>query len=254
VVLGPRLSQPQRFNGQPISGRGLVEQLTVHSDAGDLGWGLHTTGTAEGDGWEVFGTLEDDMLGASSTAREISGLMAAAAARVDDIRGKRVCFRMDSYPAMRNLVRGGGPVPQLNGLVRQWWNWCDTHAVRPTYEWVPREENTKADELSKRVAQTLQLHEGVLDKVREWLDSLGEPGTHPVVWKQTVVHAPVFDMVVLRRKQATCMIVPVWPRQPWWPLLTRQTRAWLPLGPVAGVAKGAAHQAWEMEARLLRAE
>jgi hypothetical protein len=222
-----RLSDPARHNGQPIDGPGVAAEVIVHSDAGDLGYGMHARvepGQTK-PAWTAHGILSESMLGESSTAREISGLMAAAAQQVQRLRGKRVRFVMDSYPAMRNLTRGGGPVAQLNELVRQWWRWCKQHGVRPTFEWVPRERNTLADELSKVVAATLELRPGVEARVRQWLQQCGLPGVRVATWERTQVYTPRWDCIsyrvqeLLRRREPACIIVPSWGGAAWTALL-----------------------------------
>ena len=222
-----RLSEPARFNGQPIDGPGATAEVIVHSDAGDLGYGMHAKVEAgqQEPLWTVHGTLAENMLGESSTAREISGLMQAADQRKELLCGRRVRFVMDSYPAMRNLTRGGGPVAQLNELVRQWWRWCAYYKVRPTFEWVPRERNTLADELSKVAAATLELRPGVEEHVRRWIVQCGLPGVHANTWARTQLYAPRWECIsqrvqeLLRRREPACILVPSWGGTTWANLL-----------------------------------
>ena len=54
---------------------------------------------------------------------------------------------MDSYPAIQNMIKGGGPIQELNDKVREWWIWCRVNKVHALYQWIPREENKEADEL-----------------------------------------------------------------------------------------------------------
>ena len=101
--------------------------------------------------------LPQSVLGQSSTAREITAIVEAAQALTADLKGRRVRFMMDSYPAFRNLINGGGPVAELNQLVKIWWVWCKANRVTPLYQWVPREENQEADDLSKIAAASMTL-------------------------------------------------------------------------------------------------
>ena len=64
---------------------------------------------------------------------------------------------MDSFAAIRNLVKQGGPKQDLCAEVREWWRFCQQHEISPRYEWLPREQNTLADVASKRVAANLEL-------------------------------------------------------------------------------------------------
>jgi hypothetical protein len=192
----------------------VTAEVVVHSDAGDLGYGMHARVEAgqEQPSWTVHGALEEEMLGESSTAREISGLMAAAEAQKEKLRGRRVRFVMDSYPAMRNLLRGGGPVEQLNELVRKWWHWCRLNKVQPTFEWVPREQNNVADELSKVIAATIPLRTGVEERLRAWLTRCGAKGVSVQQWHQTQLYVPRWDCIshrvqeLLRRREPACIV------------------------------------------------
>jgi hypothetical protein len=79
-------------------------------------------------------------------------VMLAANQMIGELRGRRVRICMDSYPAIRNFINGGGSKQDLNALVKEWWVWCRMNRITPLYKWIPREENTLADELSKIAA------------------------------------------------------------------------------------------------------
>ena len=191
----------------------------MHSDASDVGWGAH--GDENGEETAVCGELPAYGFGASSTAREIQGVLLAAECMVERLRGRRVRIYMDSNPAIQNFIKGGGPVPQLCALVKQWWVWCRRNKVSPLYTWKPREQNTRADELSKVAARAFTLTEQTMDEVRTWLESIGEPGRHSNEYLQTRVIAPHFNNIAVRigemRRARTpaCIIVPRWPAAVW---------------------------------------
>jgi hypothetical protein len=218
------------FNGQPMREPASTVQVTIQSDASDVGWGAHTQDGAEG-GWQEKGELPAAMLGESSTVREVTGLLMATERRTEELKGKNVLIRMDSYPAIRNLINGGGPVEGLNELVREWWQWCRSNRVRPSYEWVPREENTLADELSKEAAQTHRLRPQTEHEIREWLEKMGAPGMHKTQWLRTRVQAPAFDKTavrlheMIRSRRPVCIVVARWPGQLWWKTLRTHSHA-----------------------------
>jgi hypothetical protein len=70
--------------------------------------------------------------------------------------------------------------------------------ITPLYKWIPREDNTLADELSKIAAMTIPIQPKVEQTIRKWLDKIGEPGMHQSQWIQTRVQCPVFDNIPLR--------------------------------------------------------
>lgn len=241
-------------------------QLNVHSDASDVGYGAHTETTA------IRGELSEETLGESSTARELEAVIRIAKemAEKEDMRGKRVRVTMDSYPALRNLVNGGGSVAILNALVREWWVWCKARGIMPLYKWVPREQNVTADELSKLAAETHKLHPGVEEEVRKWLTGLGEPGLDHNNWDpvQTRVQAPVFDHIrvriqeMRRARKPACIVVPKWRGESWWPELASHSVARMQLGAIGEVMTEEAckkigsgmHKGWQMEAHLIMPE
>ena len=246
-----------RQNGLPINDSGSEVRLTVevNTDASDVGFGAHT-----GDeGSEVHGELPRAVLGRSSTAREIAGVIEAAKLMQKKLKRQRVRVTMDSYPAIRNFINGGGPKAELNALVKQWWIWCQRNGVTPVYRWVPREENTLADVLSKRAAATYALRRGVEDKIRHWLTEEGQPGIHANQWLQTSVIAPEIHCISVRIEDArrarkpVCLVLPLWRGQTWWPQVKETSVARLRLGEMRAVIESAIneHGHTQMEAHLI---
>jgi hypothetical protein len=64
--------------------------------------------------------------------------------------GKFVVFRVDAHNLLV-VVNHGIPRPRLNALARKLFWFCLERSTTITVEWVPREENALADELSKFV-------------------------------------------------------------------------------------------------------
>jgi hypothetical protein len=67
------------------------------------------------------GPLRSEDISRSSTRRELSALMQVASTPsiLEQIKGKRIRVIMDSVPALRNLIKGGGPVPELCAAVKE---------------------------------------------------------------------------------------------------------------------------------------
>lgn len=212
-------------NGLPIADCTRDVHITMNTDASDVGWGASTDVA----GSEKHGELPTEVLGSSSTAREIAGVLCAVEEMKGEVSGKRVLLKMDSYPAIRNFINGGGPIEELNELVRQWWCWCKVNGVTPTYQWIPREENTRADELSKIQAESYTIYPQREAEIRAWLDEVGEPGTRANKWEATKIFAPKADKVairlqeMIRSKAPTCILVPAWPGSIWWPTLQQHS-------------------------------
>jgi hypothetical protein len=246
-------------NGLPIRDESTEAQVSMMSDASDVGYGATIE---EGETkTEIHGELTSRMTGESSTAREIAGVMTAAQRRVNQLSGKRVRIYMDSYPAIRNFINGGGRVELLSRLVQEWWIWCRTNRVTPLYEWIPRELNTNADELSKVAAESFSLTPGTEEKIRRWLNDQGEPGMSWSKWLQTKVVAPRFNNIMIRlqemirARRPACIITPHWEAGVWRPVLLQHSRSRLQMGKIQDVVSWnemtVTHAGWTLEAHLV---
>ena len=165
-------------------------------------------------------------VGHSSTARELAALQCAAEAFRERVAGRRLRVVMDSRAAVCNLTKEGGPVRELCAIVKEWARWCEHHDVRPVYEWVPREENKRADALSRVHGTAWQVREGVFREAeRRWGPAASGRGPGPIVC------AP--DWAVLAETVRRCelsralvyVLTPDWVGQSWWLTLTRHERA-----------------------------
>jgi hypothetical protein len=132
--------------------------------------------------------------------------------------------------------------------------------VTPLYKWIPREDNTLADELSKQAALTHALKPDAEQAVRKWLTRLGEPGIDRNHWLQTRVQCPLFDRIAIRvqemRRARTpaCIVVPRWPSAAWRPGLLSFSAHRLKLGAMRAALIDetlAVHDSWEVEAHLI---
>ena len=197
----------QERNGKAIAHP--LHTMTANVDASEAGWGIHVGGV------ENAGYLPVELIGTSSTRRELVGLRLAAESVKHVLRHHRVRFRMDSYPAIRNLMKGGGPKPDLCDEIKLWWSWCRLNDVQPSYEWVPREENKTADKLSKSMERTWKLRTAT----RHFLLS---KWAHPPHTDATDIENPEFNAIghVIREAQKerkrVVLVFPGWSAQSWW--------------------------------------
>ena len=146
-------------------------------------------------------------------------------------------------------------------LAREWWVWCRMHRVTPLYRWVEREDNTRADELSKQMAGTLKLKPEKEKEIRSWLEGLGLPGLDRRAWEQTRVQAPVYDHIAQRLQEMrraarpVCIVVPRWQGQVWWADLCSFSVEALALGKAEDVfeesEEAARAREWKLEAHVL---
>jgi hypothetical protein len=115
------------------------------SDASDFGWGGHTMQGVPEYAHEYFSEAESTE---SSTCRELIGVLRCLQSMVHLCAGKFVVFQVDAQNLL-GIVNRGSPRLKLNALARELFWFGLEHRITLSVEWVPREENTLADELSK---------------------------------------------------------------------------------------------------------
>jgi hypothetical protein len=115
------------------------------SDASDIGWGGHTMQGVTEHAHEYFSQEES---AESSTYRELLGVFRCLQAMISLCHGKFVVFQVDAQNLL-GIVNRGSPRLKLNALARDLFWFGLEHRITLSVEWVPREENTLADELSK---------------------------------------------------------------------------------------------------------
>ncbi len=86
----------------------------------------------------------------SSTYRELLGVSRCLQAMLHVCEGKFVVFQVDAQNLL-GVVNRGSPRLNLNELARQLFWFCLEKCIVILVEWVPREENSLADELSKLI-------------------------------------------------------------------------------------------------------
>jgi hypothetical protein len=166
---------------------------------------------------------------------------------------------VDNQVAYFYLLKGGGRLPHLNSLMRDFWTWCLKHHITVKVHWV-KSQDDQADRYTRLGLDTgdYTLHHGLFCHLRKQMltgtpplwDMFASPGNHkfPLFcaryphWKAKKVDAltcPLDDIQLcysnhpwnliaqwLSRLRShphlTCwVIVPFWASAPWWPLLTR---------------------------------
>ena len=121
--------------------------IRMASDASNIGWGGHTMEDAPQYAREYFSAEESAQ---SSTFRELLGVYRCLQAMSHLCAGKLVVFQVDAQNLL-GVVNRGSPRLNLNELARKLFWFCLEQRIVIQVEWVPREENTLADELSKLI-------------------------------------------------------------------------------------------------------
>lgn len=144
------LQNVDRFNGRPW--RPAPVALRAMVDASGLGYG----GTLSVSGAEpmVFrGTFSTEVAGASSTARELTGYVAAVKAAADlhgeFLRGNSILITGDSQSATSDINNFRSSNPGINRLLRELFNLCLEAGCDVQARWVPRQHVALADAISR---------------------------------------------------------------------------------------------------------
>ncbi len=247
IVLGKEAMSELKFweekwdecNGRPVVNAlgGVVvcgKEIHMNTDAGAIGFGAHLK-----DGTETEALFTEKEMALSSTARELLGVEKSFAALRDKLRGNTVCLKMDSYAAVRNLIKGGGPSSDCCEVVQRLWKWCEENKVRITVEWVARNENKKADELSKTCPTKWRLNQAALTEMKKYGDywivkSVSEVSqlvgdTKGLIFPDLNSIGQCIDDMVRGRVSAV-LIHPVWTYQTWWTRLVERRKKSVYLG------------------------
>ena len=193
-------------NGAPL---GIIAQPTdaAHVDASECGFGGRIGETP------LYGPLPNHLIGTSSTLRELGSvellLMKAEATNVP--LPKRLLLCMDSYAAVRNLEKGGGPMHDLCVMVKRIMVLCERLGISLFPLWIPREKNTEADALSKKVAKIWQLRPNIQSILS------ADAGCEIVLPPYNTIRNCISRAVA--RGKIAAFIIPKWKAQSWWHFL-----------------------------------
>ena len=193
----------------------------------------------------VSGELPNEVLGTSSTKRELTALYMVGQSLKEHLRNKRVLIKMDSFAAVRNLIKGGGAIENLNAEIKKWYNFCTQSNIDCSYEWVKRELNEQADAASKQAAVSYTLFQSVSRLIQDWLKPMQlkvQTKNGESKYQTNIpIHTPVFDKISLRLTSIiqgwgyTVIVVPLWSSQAWWSTLLQHKKVQLNLGHVQQV-------------------
>ena len=217
-------------NGRPIVARAAMVEMRV--DASETAVGA----VESSEDAQISEPLPEGLIGRSSTERELYGVLRAVQVWADKFSRRVVRVVMDSQPASRNLAKGGGPVETLNRLTKEIWKLADAKAITLHPQWVPREENTLADKLSKKWESWYKLSQAASEEASAFAGRMGESLTEQ--WEVLNVPFNQIRDVVQRAKAESskiCVVHPTWFAQSWWPIVQANTAARKVLGEAANV-------------------
>lgn len=238
----------ERHNGADI--RSARADVFAHGDAGGIGVGARVFAQRfEGEGGAST-TLAEPL-----TEAELTMALRLLQARGAEWTGKKLCLFFDSKNAVRNILKGGSTASaeQLE-VCKQISKVCAGLRIVLQPEWIPREENTVSDGLSK-VYDKGTLLARAKARVR------AEFGAKEII-------VPGFNdatrgvIAAARAHKEFVVVVPEWRTQLWWANLQQLAKAAgrqpLALGSYGRVFDTAAQRwhkipQWPMVAMLVKA-
>jgi hypothetical protein len=212
------ISLLQESEGTPFADP--LHEVEMWVDSGEIGWGTHCDGTEEAGQFPAF------MIGLSSTARELYGLSWALKALAPQLTGKVVRVNMDSMCSVRNLEKGGGPVPLLCNLVKIVWRITTEFDIKIKPRWQRRSVTMmqRVDSLSKIGTEW----EPLPAFIAEVQATLGMP----LLVIDLARVGPIITALV-RRGIRTAVLLPRWEAQSWWGFAMEHTKAQMAVPDIA---------------------
>ncbi|XP_028412214.1 uncharacterized protein LOC114535038 [Dendronephthya gigantea] len=234
------------WNGKSLLKR--KEDLTIETDASNLGWGAACSGMLTGGVWSQQERFQHI---------NCLELMAGGFAVKSFCKNKasiQVKLLMDNTTAITYINKMGGPSPVLASLVYEIWQWCLQKNIHLSAHHIPGVLNTSADQesrvdrdaadwkLNPIIFATLNRLWGPLDidlfatrltnqlpRFVSWRPDPEAEATDAfsIDWSIVKGYAfPPFNLVGRCLSQVNsqkvhrlCLVTPVWETQPWYPVL-----------------------------------
>ena len=242
-------------DGQPIWHASPKVEIMTYSDASDVAWGGYAVQLGD---QKAVGSWSEEESCMSSTFREIKAARLVLESLALQLAGKEIRHRTDNQGTAR-IMSVGSRIPELHREAILIYKLCKKYNVRLSVEWVCRDSNKVADELSRLDDPDDYMLDPVCFRT---IDSAWGPHTYDrfasmktkqlprfcsrylnpdcdstdaftVSWTNEnnwLFPPPYLIPRVLRHMQAGgergTLIAPHWPSAPWWPLLITRNGTW----------------------------
>ena len=132
-------------SGSPIWSPSPKPEVFTYLDASDSGWGGFT---AQIGGHVAVGSWSEDEIGTNSTFRELRATRWVLESLAPQLRGSEVLHRTDNQNT-EIILSVGSRKANLHSEAVSIYQLCRTYDIRLTVEWISRDHNKLADELSR---------------------------------------------------------------------------------------------------------
>ena len=234
------------------NGRALFQQstdLVIETDASRQGWGAYCQGMSTGGRW-----LPEETSYHINCLELLAGSLAIRSFAKNKAKAQ-VLLLMDNISAVTYINKMGGThSPMLSYLAKNLWDWCLTHNISVTARYIPGIQNVEADRESRVFLDSSdwKLHPGVFNRLHQkWgplnIDLFASRLSYQldqfVSWRPDplAIHTDAFTLdwatfrgyafppfaligrclhqIQSQRVSHMVFVAPVWPAQPWYPLL-----------------------------------
>ena len=139
---------PDQFNGQPIWPISPDIKITTYLEASDWAWGGYYVKVSS---LAAKGSFTQEEVEESSTFRDqVGGAYFVLSSLIEEVREKVVCHRTDNLNVV-GVLSVGSRKPAFQHEVIRIFQFCLENNVQLHPEWIPREQNELADEISKHL-------------------------------------------------------------------------------------------------------
>ena len=229
-------------NGNPIIAQTPSPNSTFFLDAGEVGCGVHENGVTV-----LSEPLPSSVVGLSSTYRELFTVLRLLLTVGMARRNSTFLLIFDSDNARLGINSFGSNTPNTNNLLLTIWDTATTFNIKLTADWICREKNTLADQLSKIWDRQWELTSHARTAAR----SLNPTFTIHIATPKFTKTGSLLACL----SQRLIIIHPIWRSQSWWPLLQSLSYKSVRLGTFVDTFHhhtGSEPPAWEFSATLLR--
>ncbi|XP_065175625.1 uncharacterized protein LOC135805510 [Sycon ciliatum] len=123
-------------------------QVFTYSDASNVAWGGYVHSSPIKIAHGNFVAEHQGPMATSSTWREVNAMKCVLSSLVSSLSNRVVLHRSDNQNVVR-VVKNGSRVPAIHEEVIQLTELCQRHCIHLAVDWVPRDDNTVADRISK---------------------------------------------------------------------------------------------------------
>src|SRR6185437_8338090 len=172
----------------------------------------------------------------------------------ESAKGRTVRVYLDSLASARNVANGGGSVESLSNLTKEIWLASEAAGMSLRAHWIPRDENSFADKLSKRWESWYRLSPASEATVAGFITT-AHASDKRLIRLLNVPFNQISNAVASAEadRSRVCIIHPRWTAQSWWPKLESRTTAQLQLGPASAVLSALPHDTIAAPRWILRA-